>query len=387
MSSEIYPWAYRFVTAVFLLLGMAFLASSASIIHEFGVVDGLAMLIAHSHLFLFFPILGLLALYAFYLPSVVFTDLYWKQIDMPLGRVRFVGGVLFAIGLSIYLAGVLHNSTLRGVWEISPTALEQDGKVAGGQSKPIKTVLADVMHEGNQRTSISQFARNCLRDQKVEKPASDDLLRYCVPSGTMLKADDCCRVQYAFREHVANQWRNSATRSRAADYDRLLLPFKVFFIIVLLFIGCMLVLWRHKLRKLYDAELPAVEMGVMVGALAMLVWPLMDYGYQQTSDVMFGRDYANVNFRMSLVIAPWAALLLLYFVDFGKDSGRVTQISTIVGGAVAVLRYQEINDLSARILGSGASWWHFLGLVLLAIGGVYWLRRPIPSKGHDGPMT
>ena len=45
------------------------------------------MVVAHSHLFFFFPVLGVLALFAFYLPSVVFTHLYWNH--LPYGKLRF----------------------------------------------------------------------------------------------------------------------------------------------------------------------------------------------------------------------------------------------------------------------------------------------------------
>ena len=59
----------------------------------------------------------------------------------------------------------------------------------------------------------------------------------------------------------------------------------------------------------------------------MLFWPAMDYGYQQTANVLFGRwGSAGPQLRLSLVIAPWALLLLFYFLTrLGKKgswSGR-----------------------------------------------------------------
>ena len=65
-----------FVAVVFIALGAAFLASTALLILEFQELDWLTLVVAHSHLFLFFPVFGLLALIAFYLPSVVLTHLY-----------------------------------------------------------------------------------------------------------------------------------------------------------------------------------------------------------------------------------------------------------------------------------------------------------------------
>lgn len=377
--------SYYFVGVVYALLGMAFLASTASIFHEFGWETGSAIAIAHSHQFLFFPILGVAALIAFYLPSVVFADLYWQHIW--LGVPRFIFGAVVAIVLSLVVTDQLHNSSLRGIWELSQATLDKDlsdPAAAARPHKPMMTVLKDVMSEAGQRSTISQFARNCAWDRKVERPLTDEALRLCVPSGAMQKTDDCCYIQRAFRDHVRSVWGDPTQRSKAAELDRYLLPFKIFFIIVLLAIGCFLAFWRKELGQHYSAMLPRVERGVIVGALCMLIWPLMDYGYQQTSDVMFGREYASVNIRHSLVMIPWAALLLLYFVDFGKNSTRTTQISTIVGGAVTLLRYQEINDLSARLLGAGATWAHFGFIGSVAFIGVIWLVRNRRGVGPGG---
>ena len=69
-----------FVAIVYVVLGAAFLASTGLLIVEFQELDWLTMLVAYSHLFLFFPVFGLLALVAFYLPSVVLTHLYWTHL-------------------------------------------------------------------------------------------------------------------------------------------------------------------------------------------------------------------------------------------------------------------------------------------------------------------
>ena len=73
-----------------LVLGLSFLASTGLLIREFQGTDWQAMVLAHSHLFFFFPVFGILALSAFYLPSVVFTDLYWRRLRY--GKVRFLVG-------------------------------------------------------------------------------------------------------------------------------------------------------------------------------------------------------------------------------------------------------------------------------------------------------
>jgi hypothetical protein len=88
-----------FVGIGFLILGTSFITSSGVLIYEFASTDWLTMVLAHSHLFLFFPLLGSLGLVAFYLPSVVFTHLYWSH--LPGGKVRFSLGIIAIGALSL----------------------------------------------------------------------------------------------------------------------------------------------------------------------------------------------------------------------------------------------------------------------------------------------
>src|SRR5581483_904875 len=86
----------RIVVAIaYIILGASFLASTGLLIQEFRALDWESMLIANSHLFFFFPVFGILALAAFYLPSVVFADLLAasapRQGALP-GRARRPGG-------------------------------------------------------------------------------------------------------------------------------------------------------------------------------------------------------------------------------------------------------------------------------------------------------
>ncbi len=387
--------AHVFVAIVFTVLGASFLLSTGLLIREFRDLDWPTLLIAHSHLFIFFPTLGLLALAAFYVPSVVFTDLYWRHLRF--GRVRFVLGGIVAVIVSLLFANALSLGAVRGIWEIAPRALEQDAAAAGVtctdtkgdacRRQRILPTLQRLRAEGLHRSTVSGFARNCSPDPLLERAEADKALRYCFPADARLTTDDCCRVQRAFAEAVAERWSGSETRSQMADWELYLLPFKVFFVVVVVVIGVFLTLWRRQLDEHYPAHIPAVERGVVVGAIAMLFWPLMDYGYQQTIDVLFGRMTTNLPVRYSLVVAPWAVLLMFYFMQrLGKDMERLAQFSTIAASAVAILRYQEINDWSARLLGTGADWWHFAVVGVLALAGLALLVWPWRGTRHAFDM-
>ena len=120
----------------------------------------------------------------------------------------------------------------------------------------------------------------------------------------------------------------------------------------------LLAIWRDRIDEHYRELVPRLERGVIIGAFAMLFWPAMDYGYQQTANVLFGRLASGPQLRLSLVIAPWALLLLFYFLRrLGKQGEMIGQISGVVVAAVAVLRYEQLNDWAVRLLGIGAEPW------------------------------
>ena len=130
---------------------------------------------------------------------------------------------------------------------------------------------------------------------------------------------------------------------------------------------------------------PAVERGVIIGAFAMLLWPAMDYGYQQTANVLFGHFQTGPQLRLSLVIAPWALLLLFYFLRrLGKQGETIGQIAGVVTAGVAVLRYEDLNDWAVRLLGTGSQAEIVAGLCVAAVAGLVallwpWQRHFVPD--------
>ncbi|MBX9590658.1 MAG: hypothetical protein K2X43_15225 [Hyphomonadaceae bacterium] len=369
--------ARLFVAVSFILLGATFIASSALFIHEFQSVDWFTLLVAHSYLFFFFPVLGLLALSAFYLPSVVFTHLYWTH--LPFGKVRFLAGLVLVMAAAWGFAKYLDKPP-RSIWEVSPGALIADKGDAGAGRVSILGVLADLREKAQTRVGLSSFARPCVEDPLMEEAAEMAKKRYCFPAQTNLAGAACCKAQAEFAKAVERLQQNPATRSLSAQLDAMIfLPLKVFFVLIVVAIGALLALWRDRIDQHYRELVPRLERGIIIGAFAMLFWPAMDYGFQQTANVLFGRMDAGPQLRLSLVIAPWALLLLFYFLRrLGKQGEMIGQISGVVVAAVAVLRYEQLNDWVGRLFGIGADRAILVAQVGLAVVGLVallWLRR------------
>ncbi len=362
-----------FVTLIFLSLGAIFLASTALMINEFRDQDWAALLLLHSHLFVFFPTLGLLALVAFHLPATVFTHMYWTHI--PYGKLRFTLGALLVAGATAWFSLSLLNEGPRHVWEIAPQALARDRSeppgCGDGRGACKRVALLDgvstLRTAAQNRIGVSKFARVCKPDPLLEVPEDYTRERFCFAANAKLNTEACCQAQARYSTQIESVWATPANRSLTDSFDRIALPAKTFFVLVVIVIGALLVIWRNLLEDKYAAIAPAIERALLVGAVAMLPWPFMDYAYVQAMQALSGRWTPSLQPRLSLVIAPWALLLLVFFLArMGRKVERLGQLAGAVASLIAVLRYEQINDASVRFLGVGAPLW----IIAIIIGGV-----------------
>src|SRR5262245_50299959 len=178
-----------FVALLFVVIGASFLATAGMLVYEFQHADWVTVAAFYSHLFVFFPTFGIVALLAFYTPACVFMDLYWRHV--PYGRLRFTLGFFVLAGLSVAIAMQLLASPERSVWEVRPSALladkgEPQGCASGGAGctrMPILQALDNVRAVSQQRIGLSDLARNCSLDPLVNTPLSQlERRRFCFAS-------------------------------------------------------------------------------------------------------------------------------------------------------------------------------------------------------------
>ena len=370
-----------FVAIVYTLLGLSFILATATLFYDFGFEEGMAHATFDSHTFLFFPLFGVLALIAFYTPSVVFTHLYWHR--MRYGKLRFIIGTLVVAGLAIASANELRKVNSRDAWEIAPHVLAEDrGQPAGCaepdkgscQRRPVLTVLKDLRDRSQKRADLSKFSRNCQPDRLLELPQSHKEPRYCFPARAVLAWDACCAAQSAFREHLTSLYSVQRNHSLTREVHTLLLPLKTFFIIVTIVIGVFLVIWRNMLDTYYDDYGPRIERGVLIGAFAMLFWPMTNYAAQLAQFTLNGRWQENLPINIttpSLLVVPWALLLLFYFLRrLGRRAETIGRVGGIAASVVAILTFDDLVNWAARIAGIGTDWVTLgilVGVVLAAL--------------------
>ena len=178
-----------------------------------------------------------------------------------------------------------------------------------------------------------------------------------------------------------------AQRSLSATYDRVFLPLKVFFILIVVLIAALLAKWRDRIDEHYRELVPTDRARRHHRRLRHAV--LAHHGLRLPAD----RQRAvralssGAQLRYSLVIVPWALLLLFYFLRrLGKQGEMIGQIAGVVTAAVAVLRYEDLNDWAVRLLGIGTNMWIVGVLVALAVVGLRW-RSSGPSAACRAPSA
>ena len=119
-----------FISVVFGIIALSFLAVTAALIYEYRDVEWFPIATFYSHLFIFFPIFGIVALCAFYFPAVVFLDMYWRHI--PGGKVRFLIGAAVVAALSYGISHAMLQGTQRSLFEVPvPRLLRSEERRVG----------------------------------------------------------------------------------------------------------------------------------------------------------------------------------------------------------------------------------------------------------------
>jgi len=372
-----------FIGVVFGLIGLSFLAVTGALIYEYRSVEWFTIATFYSHLFIFFPIFGIVAILAFYFPAVVFLDMYWRHI--PGGRLRFVLGTLVVAALSWGISHQILQGTQRSLFEVPVERLLADvgeppncnGASAPCVRLPGLTGLKNVRRMSQRRIGLSDLVRNCSPDPLIELIPERQPKRYCFVStaattSPILTTDaECCTAQRAYMA-VTNEDAQQ-TRSLTGYVQGWTLGLKVFFLLTLVAISAMLALRRRRLEELYRPYMGRIEKGVLIGAVAMLFFPVMNHAFLQSAAMLDvaggGNNYRGPAPFISFIFGIWALLLLFFFYRRrDKQMEFLGRLGGIVASAVAILKYDLIISYFVRYAGSGASPNDILLLAAIAFG-------------------
>lgn len=363
-----------FVFLVFLVLGASYLATTGLLMWEFRRHEWLALLTMDSHLFVFFPTLGIVALFAFYLPACAFVDLYWYHMGRS-GPWRFLAGLVVVALASWGISQMLLDTPSRAIFEISPAALEADAGAPSGCATgdadctrlPILESVRTLRQVSTQRIGLSKLIRDCNPDPLIERTAEQSLKRICIAntrySANPRLVDDatCCTAQRHHLEAVQRLYAEKEDRSITGLWHARLLPLKIFLLLVLLAMSALLAFWSERVTRQYRAKLFEIEVGVVIGVVAVLFFPLMSQAFLQSFTAMAGKAgegyFSAIVPMITIGVVLWAALLVFFFFRSHRDK-ELQMIGRMAGfgaGAFALIKIDELVSILVRIMGSGAS--------------------------------
>lgn len=381
------------VLAVFFLLAAAFVLTTATLIMEFRSYDWLTFAVTNSHLFLFFPTFGILALISFFTPAAIFVDHYWRNV--PFGRLRLVfGGLMFAAG-SLAFASYISRGDTPAIWWVKPDVLAADrGAPAGCKPEagacdraPVMSALKKVREVSNERMGLSEFARSCKDDSGLLEPdTGDKQKRYCFASQKLMTALDCCAAQKRFAAELKQMYAGGREMSLTAKVHLYTLAPKVFFLLMLLAIGIMLAVWRPHIDEEYPDYAFRIERGVLLGALVMMLWPIMNHAFLQTTQLLLGPEhqgaYVTLSPVFSVIFGAWGLTILFYFYrQKERDVETAGKMVGALASLIAVMKYNQIIDYGERFLGAGADPYE-LAVIAIAVVFAYAILLS-KAAGHE----
>ncbi|MGI9426137.1 MAG: hypothetical protein ACR2PA_23370 [Hyphomicrobiaceae bacterium] len=382
-------WGSRaFVFIVFVTLACSFWATTAMLYLEFAdppndlpVNDALwfALLTHYSDLFIFFPLFGTVALFAFYTPACAFVDMYWhisRQQDEPIpnSRIRFVFWFLVLSAFSYSVAYKIEQSSERSLWQLQPAVLKADkGELCDeNQCGRVSFIdgLKNIRRLSRVRTKITDLARVCQKDNFISPPTTPPPERYCAATTNFMgrggdlqnrwQSDEiCCLSQVKFDDTVKVRHGESGSSSETDALQKHLWPLNIFFLHILLAISVLLALRRARIERYYAAFARQIDSGVIVGVLAMAFLVVMNRGFLESTQLLHGATGAASFHRgpdtFMVIFALWALLILFSFVHPANKQAELT--SRLLGIAFSVLfvfNAETITNFGVRYLGAGA---------------------------------
>ncbi len=389
--------ARAFVFVVFFLLGLSFVAQTALLFWEFGPEKALVFATFDSHLFLFFPTLGLVALAAFYLPSCAFVDMYWRYVSF--GPLRFMIGLIVLGGAAYYIASGLSSNPHRSVWDLKPETLARDKSEPAGcgdAGRPCERIalidgVSNLSQVSRRRIGVREFYRSCEAEPLIEPGTTEEAKRFCFASTPLSEAPrlstdaECCQAQRRYQSAIDRLYVDPTQQSITGRIHKLLMPAKVFFLFILLGISALLTLRHSGVKRHYPDRISHIEISVLVGAVAMIFFPLMSQAYVQSADALFGVQqrggFRSIVTLMSFLFGAWAVLLLLFsFRQHDQDLELAAKLTGVAASTIAVFKYDLLVSIVVRVLGSGADEKSVAMLIGLAVLAVLVLLSPFVRR-------
>ncbi len=352
------------VGLVFAATGAAFIWETYALFAEFGMEAAMPIMALDSQNFLFFPLFGLVALMAFWrITSLVVDDAWHSGI---LGLVALIVAVAAIVAGGVSFANSMKSETVRSIWEVAPDSLVGDAADRGVPSgctppncerAPVFDALQALRIEAQRPEGLGPYVLSCAdRDQSIFAPQTPETEAFCFATGNVMTEAACCMAKEKFRDDVAAL--SNANESDLTRVHEIVMPIKATFFIALLVTGVLLMLRASSIHSRYPERARIAESTIVVGAIAMLIWPIMNLAFARNITLLFGGGsaYRAVGPLITFGFIAWALTIVGYYVR--RHRPRLDNAARIAGGlaaVVGVLNYETVLDVTTQYAGAGAS--------------------------------
>ena len=354
-------WLTRIIVSLaFLGFAAAFVWETYSLMQEYAK-DGLwfRLAVLDSQNFIFFPVAGIAALMVFWRPATVAVDAFARG-RLPFGRPVLLIGLAGAVWMAMNIATAFNSSSTRSLYEVAPEAILNDTAAPAVNGLPpraaIDAALERVRIQARMEEGLAPFRDSCDADMLAYSRMADDV-KYCFAADAEITVRACCRAKSLMRERVNAL--NAAQPSKTGEVHKIVLPIKVFFLIILFFIGMLLASRRQVLRDMYSETLNRFSLGVPIGAAMMLIWPLMNAAYASGVDMLLG-DGTSSAYRVTaplytLAFGAWALMLLFYHLrSYPQQTEMIAKMAGVIGAVLGIVQYDLVVRYITATLGVGA---------------------------------
>src|SRR5690606_36695012 len=133
------------------------------------------------------------------------------------------------------------------------------------------------------RLGVHRFYRSCQTEPLIGSEGAGETKRFCFASTLMSawpllsKDAEWCQAQQRYQSTIVRLYVDPTQQSITGRIHKLLLPGKVFFLFILLAISILLAVRHSGVKRHYPDRISRIEVGVLVGAAAMIFFPLMSH--------------------------------------------------------------------------------------------------------------
>ncbi len=367
---------------IFCGLAVAFVAPTAALYYTDGLksVDFMAL---EPSQFIYFPTIGLISLSAWFLPCLVFADLYWTR--LPFGKFRLL--VTFLIGgiVAYFISLYVNNETSFATVKLDSLRTIKVADCANTTCPEfsLATSLDNLRHVSRHKVDLSALVQDCMEDPfRLIRPLAEQKQKFCFAASNIPSIANnglenaepaaCCKFQRRASESLRKLSESDRTVSAGGLWLKFTMPFRVFFFGMMILITIHLGLRKKDLVP-YAPYMQEVEIRVVVGLVTLAAFIAFGYAQLQTREVLLGRfsedDDVLLKFTSAAVLGAAGFVGLFFYNMHNREIEKAGKITGIITSGIAYFKFDQIIVLTNKYFGSGIS--PFALIILLFVSFLF----------------